>query len=70
MELFKLIEINITDIIVKDRARQDLGDIEGLSATIQDHGLLNPILLTETHELIAGERQQHLGYSSDSLQHS
>src|ERR1700722_608140 len=47
----------ISDVIVGERARRDLGDIAGLAASIEAHGLMHPIVVTETGELIVGERR-------------
>lgn len=40
-----------------DRARRDLGDIAALARSIEQLGLLHPIVITENGELIAGERR-------------
>lgn len=47
----------IEDIKVKDRIREDLGDIESLAEDIDKNGLISPIAITPTFELIAGERR-------------
>src|SRR6516165_12162741 len=47
----------IDEIIVGERHRRDLGDIEGLAASIAAVGLLHPIALTFDGHLIAGERR-------------
>ncbi len=49
--------VNIKDIKIKKRVRQDLGDLEALKNSLRTYGLLNPITLNEKHELIAGERR-------------
>ncbi len=49
--------ININDIKVKKRIRQDLGDLEALKNSLRTYGLLNPITINSNHELIAGERR-------------
>jgi ParB/RepB/Spo0J family partition protein len=57
----------IAEIIVGARHRKDMGDIEGLAASIADVGLLHPIVVHPDGTLIAGERRlracQHLGWS-------
>jgi ParB family chromosome partitioning protein len=57
----------IADIKVGTRHRRDLGDIEGLAASIADIGLLHPIVIRPDGTLIAGERRlqaaQALGWS-------
>lgn len=49
--------VDISDIKVKHRVRQDLGDLEALKASMRRYGLLNPITLNSKYELIAGERR-------------
>jgi DNA modification methylase len=50
--------VRISTIIVKDaRQRKDMGDVEGLADSILRNGLLQPIILTRTEQLIAGERR-------------
>ena len=57
--------VEIGDIIIGIRHRRDLGDIEGLAASIADVGLLHPVVITPQRVLIAGERRlrafEHLG---------
>lgn len=50
-------EIAIQDIVAGERRREDLGDITGLAASIQDHGLMQPIVIDAENRLIAGERR-------------
>ena len=56
-----IIEVDIESIVVERDARQrrqlDPASIATLAADIARHGLLNPIILDEDHELIAGERR-------------
>jgi ParB family chromosome partitioning protein len=42
---------------IGDRFRKELGDITGLAKSIQEHGLLQPVILSENYQLIAGERR-------------
>lgn len=51
------LEIDVDSIIVGDRVRQDFGDIEDLAQSIADHGLIQPVVVTSDHRLIAGERR-------------
>lgn len=44
-------------VIVRNRRREDFGDIEGLSASIAKHGLFHPLVVDEDLHLIAGERR-------------
>lgn len=65
-------EIKISSIIVENRLRKDLGDIESLSKDISANGLITPITVYETgqdkYKLLAGERRleaaKRLGHDS------
>lgn len=50
-------EIRLADIKIKNRAREDKGDIEGLAESIRTKGLIQPITVDEELRLIAGERR-------------
>ncbi len=50
-------KLPITDIIIGDRGRKKLGDIDKLSKDISENGLIVPILVTENNELIDGGRR-------------
>lgn len=50
-------QIKISEIQVKKRIRHDMGDITDLAQSMNDHGLMNPIVLTERKVLIAGHRR-------------
>ena len=50
-------EVRIDEIHVKKRIRKNLGELTPLMNSMKVHGLLNPIILTEKKELIAGERR-------------
>jgi N6-adenosine-specific RNA methylase IME4 len=58
----------IADIVVGTRHRRELGDIEGLAASIDELGLLHPVVVRPDGTLIAGERRlraaQLLGWSA------
>jgi ParB family chromosome partitioning protein len=58
----------IADVQVGTRIRRDLGDIDGLAASIEELGLLHPIVVTPLGELIAGARRlaacTQLGWTS------
>jgi ParB family chromosome partitioning protein len=47
----------IEQINVGPRFRKDLGDIDNLAKSIQELGLLQPIVISETYDLIAGQRR-------------
>ena len=49
--------INVDDIIVYERHRKDLGDIEGLAADIEANGLYHPVVVNHDNELLIGERR-------------
>lgn len=61
-------EVEISSIVVEDRIRKDFGDISDLAEDIRINGLIQPIVVTSTHRLIAGERRlrahKHLGLST------
>jgi len=50
-------KMKISDIKIKNRIREKLGDYSALMKSIETVGLLNPIILDENHELIAGHRR-------------
>jgi ParB-like nuclease family protein len=64
-------KVNIDDVFIQNRLRKDIGDIDQLSKSISDNGLIQPIVLTilstsdeenkTPHEiiLVAGERRYH-----------
>lgn len=52
MDLIKLDRIK-----VGDRLREDLGDVEALARSIRDNGLMQPIVLDDEGNLIAGGRR-------------
>ncbi|MCH6554112.1 MAG: aldehyde dehydrogenase family protein [Acidobacteria bacterium] len=61
-------KIEIADIKIGNRYRNDYGDIKGLAKSIQEIGLLQPICITPGNMLISGERRikahAHLGLDS------
>jgi DNA modification methylase len=58
--------IPITEVKVGDRMRKTFGDIEALGASLARFGLLNPIVLDNENNLIAGHRRilaaKHIGW--------
>jgi ParB family chromosome partitioning protein len=60
-------KIPIEDIVIKERVRQDMGDLAPLMESMQKHGQLNSITITRDNELIAGHRRllsaQELGWA-------
>ncbi len=49
--------MKISDIIIKDRIRKEMGDLIPLEKSIHKLGLLHPIVVSENNELIAGQRR-------------
>ena len=49
--------VKIEDIKVKKRVRRDLGDLTALKDSMHRYGLMNPITLNSSYELVAGERR-------------
>lgn len=49
--------MRLSDIRKGERYRRDLGDIEGLAASIATVGLLHPVVVTSEGLLVAGERR-------------
>ena len=50
-------EKDIGSIKVKARYRKDLGDIDSLAQSINEIGLLHPVVITADGRLIAGQRR-------------
>jgi site-specific DNA-methyltransferase (adenine-specific) len=50
-------ELNISQIIVEDRIREDLGDIDTLAASIKEYGQFYPILINKENKLLEGGRR-------------
>jgi len=48
--------MKISDIRIGDRSRKDLGDISSLARSIEDVGLLHPVVVNRDGMLIAGAR--------------
>jgi ParB family chromosome partitioning protein len=49
--------MRIDSIIVGERTRKDMGDLDALAASIADVGLINPITVDEDGRLLAGARR-------------
>jgi N6-adenosine-specific RNA methylase IME4 len=50
-------EKRISDIIIGERCRKNMGDIRGLAISIEELGLMHPVVIDEANNLIAGERR-------------
>ncbi|MCZ6510060.1 MAG: MT-A70 family methyltransferase [Alphaproteobacteria bacterium] len=49
--------MRVADVIVRERHRKDMGDVAALARSIEDVGLLQPIVVTPDDVLIAGQRR-------------
>lgn len=49
--------IAVDRITIQHRIRRDLGDLGGLMDSLQTHGLINPVMVTRSFQLIAGHRR-------------
>ena len=50
-------QIRIEDIKIRKRIRKDLGDVNPLMESMKKYGLLAPIIVNKSYELIAGRRR-------------
>ena len=50
-------KVKVNDIIIGERIRIDSGDLLSLQKSIEENGLINPLLISESMELIAGYRR-------------
>ena len=50
-------QMSVDDIIIKERIRKNLGDLDPLMESMRNHGLMNPIVVNIKNELIAGHRR-------------
>ncbi len=50
-------KIKIEEIKLKNRIREELGDLADLEHSIKTYGLFNPILVNQDYELLAGARR-------------
>jgi ParB family transcriptional regulator, chromosome partitioning protein len=51
------VKVRVSEILIKERIRKDLGNIQELSESIRKFGLLQPILIDLNNYLIAGYRR-------------
>lgn len=47
----------IDQIKIKRRVRKNLGDLKPLMESMQEYGLMNPVIVNKKNELIAGHRR-------------
>ena len=50
-------QMELSKIIIRKRVRKNLGDLASLMESIRRHGLLNPVVINDKNELIAGHRR-------------
>ena len=50
-------QMQISEIVIRKRVRQDLGDLSELMESLKKFGQLNPVIITRDKELIAGHRR-------------
>lgn len=50
-------DIQLDKIIIKKRIRKDLGDLRSLMKSMRTYGLMNPVIVNNRMELIAGQRR-------------
>jgi ParB-like chromosome segregation protein Spo0J len=50
-------KVFIDDIVVGERRREEFGDIDGLTESINTYGLFHPVIIDDKNNLIAGERR-------------
>lgn len=53
----ELKNVEISSIVVKPRIRVELGDLDALSSSIDEFGLIAPVLINKNHLLISGLRR-------------
>ncbi len=47
----------LADIKIGERVRRDMGDLQHLAASMREHGLLHPVVVTPDGVLVAGHRR-------------
>ncbi|TVQ39367.1 MAG: ParB/RepB/Spo0J family partition protein [Spirochaetaceae bacterium] len=50
-------QADVHSVVIRKRVRKSMGDLTPLAESLRKHGLLNPIVITPQHELIAGHRR-------------
>jgi ParB family chromosome partitioning protein len=50
-------KIKISDITISDRVRKEMGDLTPLMDSLEKHGLISPIAVSEEFQLVAGHRR-------------
>lgn len=49
--------MKIKEVIVRNRVRKNIGDLEPLMSSMEKYGLISPIIVNPKNVLIAGERR-------------
>jgi len=61
-------KVNIDDIVVRERIRKEMGDVESLADSLRQYGQITPIVINKKFALIAGGRRlqaaKHLGWKT------
>lgn len=50
-------KLPLSEIIIGERTRKDMGDLKSLASSMRELGLLQPVVVTTGNHLIAGERR-------------
>ena len=50
-------QVRIDEVVVRERIRTDLGELDSLMESLRRHGQFSPILITRDSELVAGHRR-------------
>jgi hypothetical protein len=51
------LKVKVEEIIIGDRRREEMGDIQGLADSIKEFGLLHPVVIDNQKRLVAGGRR-------------
>jgi ParB family chromosome partitioning protein len=52
-----IIEARVEEIVIGDRHRKEVGDLDALAESIREVGLLHPVVVTPDKKLVAGSRR-------------
>src|SRR5712664_3579637 len=52
-----LLDLSVSHVVVENRIRKDMGNLDELLNSIKEVGLIQPIVLSRENKLIAGERR-------------
>jgi ParB-like chromosome segregation protein Spo0J len=51
------LKVKVEEIVIGDRRREEMGDIQGLADSIKEFGLLHPVVIDDQKRLVAGGRR-------------